>query len=132
MASEDPFKRDIAFSSDIVVSPTGDYDTISGKENVRKRLLRRLITKPGTIIHRPNYGVGIKDYQNAPMTINKKREIATRIQNQFVQDPAVEKVSAVSITEDSSKPSQIILQVRVKLVSLGESEFEYTPFGELS
>lgn len=45
--------------AEIVPSPTGDLPTISGRDAVLAALRRRLLTAPGTMTHRPEYGAGL-------------------------------------------------------------------------
>ena len=74
---------DLKFNGDFWVTPTGDIETITGRDNLRQALFHRLITVPGSLAHRPGYGVGIKRYQNAIDTIDQKRDLVLKIQEQF-------------------------------------------------
>jgi hypothetical protein len=123
-------QRDIAFKGDFQVTATGDIDAISGLENIKQALMHRLITSPATLIHRPNYGVGIKDYQNAPATLATKRKLALRIQEQFEQDDRVEQVLGVSVEFDAVNPSKTLIIVRVKVSGYDEEQMSFIPFGE--
>jgi phage baseplate assembly protein W len=121
---------DIVHKSDLLRSPLGDLDRISGLENMKMALFHRLVTSPGALAHRPNYGVGIKDYQNAPGSLSVYRRLAQRIQDQFVQDPRVQAVSGVRISTEDATPNLIQLIVRVKIVGYEETELKFTPFSE--
>lgn len=110
---------------------TGDLATIAGLANLKNALLRRLVTEPGSLVHRPEYGVGIKRYQNAPATLSNKRELALRISDQFRRDSRVEDVLGVQILIDDAKPSYSTIIVRVKIVGYGEGSFDFQPFGEV-
>lgn len=129
---EESLGKDLAFKTDLVRGPTGDLDTLSGVENVRQALLHRLITVPGSLIHRPTYGVGLKEFQNAPNTLAVLRALAIRIQEQFTQDPRVEKVEGVRIEKDDYQPELVYVIIRVKIVGYGETEVKSTPFGEVT
>lgn len=130
MALVDLYKTDFAFTDDFVASPTGDFDVISGLENLRRALLRRLVTRPGSIIHRPNYGVGIQDFQNAPLTLSVKSQLANRIAEQFAQDDRVERVVSISAENINNQPDTILVKTNVKLVAYGDRELQFTPFNE--
>ncbi len=130
MALDDLLRTDIAHKGDLVLTASGDLDTITGLANVKEALFRRMVTNPGALAHRPNYGVGIKNYQNAVNSISVQRELAGKIQEQFEQDPRVEGVKGVSIQYDQTNPSIVILTVRVKIVGYSEQEMSFTPFGE--
>jgi phage baseplate assembly protein W len=127
---EDALGRDICHKSDLLVAANGDLQTQVGLENVKTALFHRLITTPGTLVHRPTYGVGMKDYQNAPASLAVYRRLAQRIQEQFALDPRVKEVLGVAINADDQTPNLIILKVRVDIVGYGETELKFTPFGE--
>jgi len=110
---------------------SGDLASISGLENIRQALLRRLVTEPGSIVHRPDYGVGIKRFQNAPATMATKSALALKIDEQFARDFRVEKVLGVSFQSDDYQPHRVTISVRVKLVGYGEAKMQFIPFDEV-
>mgnify|MGYP006921292518 CR=1 FL=1 len=123
--------RDLRHEKDFVLkSGQGDIDTIEGLENMKAALFRRLVTQPGAILHRPDYGVGVKSWQNAIATISQQRALAVRIQEQFLRDSRVEKVNSISIDAEDATPHKIKLIVSVRVVGYGDEEFTFTPFGE--
>jgi phage baseplate assembly protein W len=65
----DAMKTDIAFVGGYVRTQSGDLDRITGLANLKNALYHRLVTTPGTLVHRPEYGVGILNYQGAPSSI---------------------------------------------------------------
>lgn len=121
---------DLVLKSDMMVTPSGDLDLISGLDNIQLALFHRLVTSPGALVHRPNYGVGIKDYQNAPGSLTVYRALAQRISEQFVQDPRVSSVLGVSITQDETNPYLFVLVVRADIIGYGEQALQFTPFSE--
>lgn len=124
------FKTDLAHKGDFLRSSTGDIDTISGLENLRNALFHRLVTTPGSLIHRPLYGCGVKDFQNAPNTLANQRKLAGRIGQQFPQDPRVEKVLSVSVTFNEVSPEKTVVAVRVKPQGYDEATLTFIPFGD--
>jgi phage baseplate assembly protein W len=129
--AEEIYGKDIAHKSDYIVTPTGDLDTIAGLENVKDALLRRLVTTPGSLIHRPNYGVGIKSYQNAPSSLAYQRELAGKIKEQFELDPRVDEVLGVAVDYDDLEPQKVLIKVRLNLVGYGETAMNFIPFGDV-
>lgn len=127
---EQTFLKDIAFNKDLLVTPSGDLDTITGLANLKEALFRRLVTTPGAIFHRPTYGVGIQRFQNAIGYLETKREIALLIQEQFEADPRVEKVTGVTINSDDESPERTEILVRVKPIGRDEATLDFVPFGE--
>ncbi len=124
------YGTDIRHNNDFSRLSGGDLDTISGLENMKQAIFRRIMTSKGTIIHRPNYGVGLKSYQNATISLAVKRQIALDIEEQLLEDERIEAVISVSIdAESNTQPELFNLKLSVKLVGYGEAEFSYLPFG---
>lgn len=130
MATIDEFiGTDICHRSDWKVSAQGDLDVITGLESLKLRLLHRLVTSPGGFVHLPLYGVGIKDFQNSPNTIGNQIAITKRIEQQFLQDEAVEGIEGVTFIKEDDTPEKILIITRVKVRGFGDTEFTFTPFG---
>lgn len=108
---------------------SGNLRTISGKLNLKESLFRRLCIEPGSVPHRPDYGVGIKSYRGALATIPKKRELALKINDQFLRDPRVQEVLGVAVESDDLTPETTKITVRVKPVGYDEISMEFVPFG---
>lgn len=126
------FLTDIAFSGGDLVKKanSGDLDTVSGIENRRRAIMRRIFTRKGSVIHRPNYGVGIMDFQGAMQTLEMQEELVSRIEEQLTLDRFVEKINRISIDVDDTNPSLTKVAVSVKLVGYGDTEVSFLPFGE--
>lgn len=129
--AEEIYGRDIAFKRDFVPTASGDLDTIEGLANVKEAIIRRILTTPGGIIHRPEYGVGLKDFQNGLNTISAQRELAARLQEQLPQDPRVERVLSLSVSSEDDRPDLVKIIVRVQLVGYGEQTLSFVPFGDI-
>ncbi len=123
---------DLAFVEDLSVTASGDFDVMSGLVNLRQAVLRRIMTKPGTVLHRPQYGVGLVEFQGAPMTLDVQRQLAKRITEQLPRDPRVEKVLSLSLSSEDYTADKLSISVTVEAIGLGAVEFEYTPFAEVS
>ena len=125
---DDILLRDIKHLSDFE-HEDGDINTIEGLENLRLALLHRLVTTPGSLIHRPDYGVGIKEFQNSVNSIDNQRIISNRIEENFKRDPRVAEVSSVSV-EANSDPSLVRIVVKVIAIGREEVDVEFIPFAE--
>jgi phage baseplate assembly protein W len=125
----DFFKTDLLLDSDMKAASTGDLQTITGIENLKQALLHRLLTVPGTLVHRPTYGIGLPRYQNGLSSFVLQQKLAREIQDQFLEDPRVESVSAVGITSDDTNPQQVNIKILIKPVGYNEQEMIFTPFG---
>lgn len=126
---DETFLEDIAFGSDLAISPSGDVQTATGIANIKQQLLHRLITQPGSLIHRPDYGVGVKDFLNGINSISNQRALAVRIEEQFKRDIRVDDVLNVAVNSDDSRPELVIISIKVLLVGLGEVDLTFKPFG---
>lgn len=122
-------KTDIAHIGDLKRTAGGDLQTISGLANLKGRLFHRLITVPGTLVHRPLYGVGIGRFQNAPISFAVQQQIANLIVEQFGEDPGVQSVSSVKITSEDNMPQRMKVAVFVVPVGYTETQMLFTPFG---
>ncbi len=120
---------DILHRKDFAVAPQGDLDKITGIANLKLRLLHRLVTSPGGFIHLPLYGVGIKDFQNAPNTIGNQIAITKRIDEQFLQDDAVDSIRGITFIKENDTPQSLKMIVRINVRGFGDTEFTFTPFG---
>jgi phage baseplate assembly protein W len=125
----DTYRSDIAFEGDLVATATGDIDLVDGLGNVKAALYRRLLTIPGSLIHRPNYGVGIKLYQNSVNTLATRRKIATAIEEQFLLDDRVKSVDGISFEFDDNQSGQILIKISLTLVGYDEAQtLTFIPF----
>jgi hypothetical protein len=126
----DTYLNDIAFVTDLIRAPSGDLGQVNGPVNVTNALFRRLVTVPGTLVHRPTYGVGIQRWENRMNSLASQREIANAIQEQFLQDPRVQSVYGVLIQNTDTAPEDVTIIVRVQLVGQNDlTTLTFVPFG---
>lgn len=115
---DESFFQDLDFGiGDFSQAPNGDFEQITGVENLKQRLFHRLITVKGTLAHRPLYGVGLPLYQNSLGSIGKQRELALEIKNQFLEDSGVESVDSVIVKQE--KDGQFLIQYKVTARGIG-------------
>lgn len=127
---EEILLTDIANNSDLVLSPSGDLDKVSGFANLKLALFHRLLTTPGTLIHRPDYGVGIKQYQNGVNSIAIQQQIALKIKDNFLRDERIEEVTSVSVESGDTTPDRITITVKVKIRGFDDAQpITFIPFG---
>lgn len=126
----DALKTDIAHVGDLVGTSSGDLGTVSGLANFKRALFHRLVTVPGTLLHKPTYGVGIGNYQNAPNSFTQQQKLANLIKEQFEQDPRTLKVNSVSISSADATPQKMVIVVSVIPIGYTEQEMRFTPFQE--
>ncbi len=119
---------DLRFNGDLSATTTGDLSTVKGLDNLRQALFNRLVTVPGTLAHRPEYGAGIKRWQNKLESFTNKREAALAVQEQFLQDRRVDDVLAVQFTQDELNSGKFTVLVRVRVVGYNNQEIQFDPF----
>lgn len=122
--------KSIAHVGALMATSRGDLATIEGLANLKNALFHRLVTVPGTLVHRPTYGVGIKNYQNAPNSFSMQQALAAKIKEQFEQDPRVEEVTSVAIQADDDNPQMVVVAVSVKPIGYSEVSMTFKPFSE--
>jgi len=119
---------DISLLGDMRLTAGGDVQLVAGLANLYQALFHRLITVPGSLVYKPNYGIGITRFQNAPNSLPVQQNIASLIQEQFPQDPRVQSVSSVSITSEDGTPQKTIVAVTLTPVGYNEQKMSWTPF----
>lgn len=122
MAIEDILARDIRHESDFQLTASGDLATIEGKDNLVEWIRRCIITFPGSIIHRPDFGVGITAYQNKPNSLSNRTRLMSRISEQLPKDPRIVSVDAVSVSTSADSPGRITVKVMVTAQGIGRFE----------
>ena len=121
------YGKDIAFKEDLIRTASGDFETVEGIANLKEALFRRLVTVPGSLVHRPDYGVGVKLFQNALNSLDNRRKLALRIREQYARDPRVQSINGISIEADDNQEGMIKITVRVQPVGYGEQVMTFTP-----
>lgn len=119
---------DLAHVGDLQVTAGGDLQTISGLANLKNALYHRLLTVPGTLVHRPLYGVGLKQFQNSCVSYGQQQKLASIIREQYMLDPRVEDVTSISITSPDGDSATTVIKIFVKPVGYSEIEMQLTPF----
>ena len=119
---------DVCLDGDMSATAGGDLATVAGLANFKLALFHRLITVPGTLVHRPTYGVGVGQYQNGLSSFSKQQELAGIIIDQFGQDPRVQKIGSVQILNADATPETTLIQVFVTPVGYTEQAITFTPF----
>lgn len=102
----------------------GDYAIDSGLTNLKKRIIRRMITSPGTFAHMPTYGVGIPNYIKRLNRSDVISKLETDIKLQIEQEPDIVQ-SSVKIV--NVKPELCRVDIRIK-TSDGKNYSLSTPF----
>lgn len=80
-----------------VASTSGGWDLAeaTGNDLVAQRIVRGLLTEPGELVHRPEWGAGLRSYQNEPTTATTRQQLVHDADRfigglSFVEDHRVE------------------------------------------
>lgn len=91
---------DIYQEADFRIGSNGDLCTASGIDGLKYRIDRMLLTSPGEIFHRPEWGVGIIRFLNRPNNANTIAQLRNAIIRNVSKDPDVERVVRVGIKRE--------------------------------
>ncbi len=101
------------------VEKTGDYRLITGYENVRRSIMRRLLTAPGEYALDPSYGVGIGDFVKKKMTGTVLDTLKSRIRDQISADRRVTRVTTLDVTPSVDQNARPYLRVNIEYEVVG-------------
>jgi hypothetical protein len=108
------------------VGSDGDYAFDEGLANLRKRIFRRLITRPGAFVSLPGYGVGVPQYGKRLGTVAVRQQVAAESERQIGLEPDVRGVT-VELVTSPTEPSLTILIARVATIR-GQNVSLQVPF----
>lgn len=103
---------------ELPVTATGDIALSQGRANVHRAILRRTVVSPGSLVHRPNFGAGLRDLLEMPATPTDRARMAAKIKQQVQQDPRVLEASAtvaLGTPEDPDRPNTVTASKSVSL-----------------
>lgn len=82
------------WGGDLNVSPSGDLAVTVGPPVVKQRILRRLLTNPGTYIWNLGYGAGLPGFIG---TTSARGQIEAVVRSQIMLETAIARVPGVEI-----------------------------------
>jgi hypothetical protein len=109
-----------------VVDDTGDYAYDEGVTSLRKRVIRRMITRKGAFAHLPDYGVSIPDYAKRLAVSSVLSQLAADAEAQISREPDVAKVK-VTARVDPRIPNLVRFLVLVRPIMGSAVQFD-VPF----
>lgn len=116
----------VEWNNDFVLTPNGSIQTAIGWDQVRQRIMRRLITNaqarlpdgsttPPDYIFDRAYGIGLGARVDQIMTQEGKRDLERRIVTAVRQDSAVDTTQQPAIRFRSPQPNTLVINIAVKL-----------------
>ena len=116
----EPYGTDIAWvDADLPVGTGGDYLTMTGEENLRQAIFRRLLTKPGAFRARPGYGAGVGTWVKKPRNRSTINELEQRIREQLALEPRIAEVVELAVDWDANTPT--VVHLRLAVLALGRT-----------
>jgi len=91
----------------------GDYAFDQGTSSLKKRVIRRLVTKKNAFAHLPGYGVGVPDYSKQLGVAATLAMLRADAEIQIKQEPDVAQAKVATII-DASVPGLVWFRVTVK------------------
>ncbi len=85
--------------ADVLTTPAGDLRIAEGREALKQAVIRRIITSPGDWALLPGYGAGARDFIKERNTQANRDELAGRIKAQLLQEPRIERVESVVVSQ---------------------------------
>ena len=115
----DRFLTDIAMprspAGELRATPTGDLKLSAGRDNAAQALERRVLVGQGTLLHRSDYGAGLKMAIERSTSPTERAQQAARIQRQMARDErVVASESTVSLSTDADSRVVVDLSVQLK------------------
>ena len=95
------------------VDDAGDYAMDEGVLNLKKRILRRLMTRTGAFAHLPNYGVGVPDAAKKLGQAVVISQLKSEAESQIAQEPDVLQ-ARIAVLVNSDVPNLVRFRVAVK------------------
>jgi len=121
-SAERRFFRDAALpgrGASVIPTPTGDWPTVSGEQNLKGAVIRRIVTFPGEMTHRGGYGAGLTAQIETPSLPIRQARLTAAILDNLTRESRVES-ARVAISEDPTEPS--LLYVDVTFQPIGDDE----------
>lgn len=111
----------------------GDVPDVSGRANLRESLLRRILTNPGEIVHRPAFGCGLAAFLERPLTPSWKARMASAVRSNLLLDPRVADASVTvsqGIPTDSSRKGAVTFEVSFRPADDSETDQFTAEYGQ--
>lgn len=103
------------------VTPTisGDWPTLAGRPNLHAAVLRRQLTTPTQLVHRPEYGAGLELFVGELASLPERSRLAAASRQNTLRDPRIE---AADVAVGEAEEGRVVLQLAIR--PSGEIEAE--------
>lgn len=113
------------YGNDLIVTPTGDLQSVDGITLSNQRIIRRLLTTPISVanppdyLQQPTYGAGLPQFIGQPNTPQTYNKIKGLIIAQMYQEETVAQTPAPDI-ELTGLPKQLIGKISYNYAATNE------------
>lgn len=122
------FDRGARTGGTLKIKANGDYQLHSGTEMVKKLILRRILSRPGSFWHLPNYGLGIRVKE--PLPSGDLVSLQRAIVDECKKEPEVSDVVA-KVSQDRNALT-LVIYARLKATGQSITLPVDVPFGSVS
>lgn len=139
LTQENPYPSgELGYGTDVATFPnaSGTIDATDALDDVDplsvaaigQALLRRLVTKRGTLPDDPNYGIDVRAYCNAGVPVQRLRDISGQVQLELSKDDRVS-TCTVAVTQPDALTLKIAAVVTPSVIGLAPFQlvFAVTP-----
>jgi len=98
-----------------VTDASGDYASDKGIASYKKRLFRRIFTRPGSFAHLPTYGIGLVDRVKKLGKPSERAQIEGEIETQVKREPETKRCSS-SLTLLDATAGLWLLQIQADTI----------------
>lgn len=95
------------------IADDGDYATDDGIVNLKKRVIRRLVTAPNAFVHLPGYGVGIPQHAKLLAQPTVVSRLRTEAEAQIAREPDVARVRVTTV-QDPNVPNMTRFRIAIR------------------
>lgn len=95
--AEQRYGRDLVWRGDFEVTARGDLKLTKGPASILENVKRSLVTVPGELFWRRNYGIGINLDVNLPAATAHVLEMKNRIRATLLGSPHISKVDPLEV-----------------------------------
>ena len=112
--------------ADLRITPSGDLGLASGRDALRADLRRRIVTTPGELTHRPEYGAGAGLYIETAASPSQRAQLANDIRRNCLRDSRLKDCKA-SVSEgvpfvETSYPYTVTVELEIELAQSGQDQ----------
>lgn len=102
------------YLQDLSLQASGDFLLTEGAEATKQRLIRRLLTNPGTYIWHPTYGAGLGQFIGRLLSSTEFDELKGIITSQIFEESAIAKTPPpeIDLNQDPTDYSSLFCTIK--------------------